>query len=384
MPSNQTNCNNCGCTPNPLDSGNWESESTTGRSSATSDPNQLAPNFSPSPPGECIIGFKRKTVGTCWSEKTYDAGANLHPDTNCKKEDIVFEIPDYAWGASVDNRGIVTFGQHGADITVAVKCGGVSDTMRLIFLKINTETEAPFPEGRDRKLLGVCENVFLEVNPKLSIIQWTILGKGDLVGRDFSPHFHAADSSSHPVIYATMKTPIEITCSVQFDVIPPTGIEIVRKPNLPDYHEQDLPSCGFCGKVYILPATVCFMGIEVREEDCLGVGQGYFLPLNGESHNPGVWTSVSPGDNTHPSVMDGGDKCTVRGHWTWRLEWGTLTFSIPWRYKCPGKDTNYLFDTVEALTIVDKDGKMTVSKGGCRLTKELAAPTSGSWNVCNP
>ena len=55
MPSNPNNCNNCGCTPNPLDSGNWESESTVGRKTTTSqgDPDP-EPNFSVSP--ECSPG----------------------------------------------------------------------------------------------------------------------------------------------------------------------------------------------------------------------------------------------------------------------------------------------------------------------------------------
>ncbi len=139
MPSNQTNCNDCGCTPNPLDSGNWESESTA-RSAATSDANQREPNFSPSPTGECEIGFIDHIVKKHWKDATYDAGENL--ESNCKPEDIRWSIRGDAHGSTIDQNGLVTFGAP-AQITILVECGDYGDIMDLIMVRVRVMYQNP-------------------------------------------------------------------------------------------------------------------------------------------------------------------------------------------------------------------------------------------------
>ena len=133
MPTNPTNCNNCGCTPNPLDSGNWESESTARSASTSTTP----PDGSPSGGGECKVGFKDGYVCKPFQDGTYDAGANLHPDTNCRAEDLVFAIQGDAEGAEIDSAsGVVTFGPTSALIIISVACGNIGDTMTLRYAKI--------------------------------------------------------------------------------------------------------------------------------------------------------------------------------------------------------------------------------------------------------
>ena len=138
MPSNPNNCNNCGCTPNPLDSGNWESESTLGRSSSTS--NTEPANWSPSPSGgggDCKVGFKDSYVCKRFIDGAYNAGSNLHPDSNCKAEDLLWAIEEPAEGATIDGYGHVTFGPASAVITINVGCGDVVDSMTLRYAKID-------------------------------------------------------------------------------------------------------------------------------------------------------------------------------------------------------------------------------------------------------
>ena len=133
MPTNPTNCNNCGCTPNPLDSGNWESESTARSASTSTTP----PDGSPSGGGECKVGFKDGYICKPFQDGTYDAGANLHPDTNCRAEDLVFAIQGDAEGAEIDSAsGVVTFGPTSALIIISVACGNIGDTMTLRYAKI--------------------------------------------------------------------------------------------------------------------------------------------------------------------------------------------------------------------------------------------------------
>lgn len=133
MPSNQNNCNNCGCTPNPLDSANWESESTVGRSSITA---STTATGSPSGGPECKIGFKDKSVCKHFDDGSYDAAANLDSQSNCKAEDLIWGIEEPSEGATIDSHGTVTFGSVSAVVTVSVMCGTVSDTMSLRYAKI--------------------------------------------------------------------------------------------------------------------------------------------------------------------------------------------------------------------------------------------------------
>ncbi len=142
MASNPNNCNNCGCTPNPLDSGNWESESTVGRSTATTPPADGSLSLSPGP--ECKVGFTDSYVTKKWHDVTYDAKANLHPDTNCKKEDIVFSLEGETRGSTIDpGSGVVTFGPVGVILTVVVTCGEVFDKMTLLVLRVRIERQNP-------------------------------------------------------------------------------------------------------------------------------------------------------------------------------------------------------------------------------------------------
>lgn len=141
MPSNQTTCNNCGCTPNPLDSGNWESESTAGRSAT---PSTTPAEGSPSVGPVCEIGFKDKTVCKLFSDKIYDAGLNV--DTNCQQEEIIWGLEGSIYGATVDSVGVVTFGTQSEEFTVTIKCGEISDAMLLMWGKIDwIESEVTVP-----------------------------------------------------------------------------------------------------------------------------------------------------------------------------------------------------------------------------------------------
>ncbi len=132
MPSNQTTCNDCGCTPNPLDSGNWESESTARSALAAPTVGTPAVNNSPSG-GTCQIKFTVPCVVMSWSEGKYIANGNL--EHNCKAEDITWSLDAGESGATMNPPGQVNFGPDGAEVTVKASCGDQEVSMKLVYVK---------------------------------------------------------------------------------------------------------------------------------------------------------------------------------------------------------------------------------------------------------
>ncbi|MEK0451695.1 MAG: hypothetical protein RL088_3963 [Verrucomicrobiota bacterium] len=137
MPTNETQCTgSCNCTPNPLNSGNWHSESTLGRSNSPSnaEPPYASLSPSPSPNPECKISFIIPIITKEWKEATFDATTNL--DTNCEKQDVVWSIRGDAHGSTIDQNGVVTFGDP-AHITIMAECGSDNgDIMDLIIGRV--------------------------------------------------------------------------------------------------------------------------------------------------------------------------------------------------------------------------------------------------------
>ena len=340
--------------------------------------------YSPSG-GVCLIGFKEKFVGKCWVDKKYDVGTNLAEGTNCKKEDIKFGIEAPAQGATVDAAGVVTFGDEGAEITVTVKCGDVSDSMKLIYLKIATETFAQVPNDKKRKKLGVCEEDIVTATPEIGAVKWEIQGNGTLSTTDgFRTIYEAPDrASNQEIIKATLTTTDNktITCSVTFSIVEPSGINL--KKTSPDWHKQGKLSAGFCADVRILPLDVCFYNIQVREKEGDIVSDGYFAPLNGKKEPVNeTWFGVNEGTNEFPSLKVGGDKVATQGNNIGNTA-GNLTATIPLYFRRIFKAEKKYGDAIH-IAKSEADGTLLTKKEGAEATAALNAPSVDLGCCGNP
>lgn len=135
MPTSDNNCQNCGCTPNPLDSANWTSESTV--AGAGIKPAKGSASGSGSGSG-CSLKFIKNEVVFPWTTGTYDALSNL--DSNCEYNDITWGISGKSSGATMKGS-VVTFGKDGAIITIKATCKGVTSSMTLIYIKLQIHLE---------------------------------------------------------------------------------------------------------------------------------------------------------------------------------------------------------------------------------------------------
>lgn len=323
----------------------------------------------------------------------YDAGANLVPDTNCKKEDIKWSINEPSEGATIDASGVVTFGAEGALITVVVKCGELTDSMSLLYLRLTTQTVARVPSPRSRRLLGVGEEDNISVTPLTGTVAWRLEGPGALSFTSHTAKFEAGDVASEATVFATLTASSgqpSATCSVKFTVIPPSDVEMVRLPGKPEYHEQDRPSAGVCTQVYILPRTVCFYRISIREGECWAVASGYFESENGAYHGRGSSFAVKENTEANPSLGDANDNVGFRGgfltvppYGPWPLRRGSIEWKIPYEYVVTtGVQLFREFTIVSQAGEATEQGNLAVRKAGVTVTKDYGEASSGRWRPC--
>jgi hypothetical protein len=174
-------------------------------------------------------------------------------------------------------------------------------------------------------------------------------------------------------------TGTDCTATIVFQVIEPSGV--LMEVASGTYHVQGQLSCGFNAKVYIQPDTVSFRNIMVREQDCMGVGTGYFEPVSGQiSHHPNAnFMTVGDQVDGKGSQLDGQDtvKMDLKGAPTPYSD-GTFTFAIPWEFRVGSAASgNKVFATVNQVFTLDSSGTVTAQKdNSATVTAKLNDPSS--------
>ncbi len=377
--------------PSGLSSRQWQSESTHAAPLALTDP----PNYSASniPPPKDLSLDVSPGILCCGEGETINASASAS-GPGAETAEVKLNYP-----------GGVKFGigsvSH-AYVVQADDCGTVlsfsafaterpNRAAKVPVVKIITRTEAEHPDDRERKTIGVAEQVELFARPWIGTCTWKATGDY----RAFIPLLHnatlyAGDREATVQIEATIKTtkeetivPKSISCSVTFSVIEPSFIEMINQPGKPERHSHGIPSAGFCARVFILPTTVCFKNIVIYEGVAYYYGEGYWAPLNGIKHKEGPVGTVSEGDNTHPSIWDAVDSVWKGGLATWPVSEGMVTVSIPWIYNATyNPDNPKVFAHVTSTGLTDDTGRTVVSKGGHIVSKDLNAPDEGAPGQC--
>ncbi len=243
-------------------------------------------------------------------------------------------------------------------------------------LSLSSETEATWPENRERTTVGVGEYIVITAEGTLGceVVSWR--SWGDAVNHRFT---HPTDKDETIRWFAgeregTVRITVADDCgceaTINFTVIEPSGVRI-RRVNKRVRHTNGLPSAGFLGQPKILPTTVSFGGIEVREQVAEGVGTGIFSVLNGDQHPLGKWNPVNDdNDTSRPDRIFSGEISDFN------FTAGTFTWAIPWEFRV-GRGGAKRFTTVNHVATVTETGQMTMSKGGASVSAEINDPSSG-------
>ena len=166
-------------------------------------------------------------------------------------------------------------------------------------------------------------------------------------------------------------------------------------------HEQNFPSAGFKGDIYLVPRNCSFRTLEWREGGGTATATGYFLKDRGKPHHP---TGTNPSGGSFKSEVrevQGGnlvDGCWVRqidSVWTgyndiYPNPFGagphagqatnvasTMSWKIYWQYRVAGAsgESWIKFQFAEHRADMDGAGSVTISKAGTSKTFNLADAT---------
>jgi hypothetical protein len=153
-------------------------------------------------------------------------------------------------------------------------------------------------------------------------------------------------------------------CSVTMKTIAPTRRALAFQSDRDGEYTANLAGSAFRANVTIMPTSVCFSRIEVREETVNAVATGYYntaLHWNGNAHGVGNWNI--------PNASNSGLVDTVGtnppGSGT-PFSTGTFTWAIPQSYRAAGSSgggTDYSTGT-HRQHMSGRDGAETTSKEG--------------------
>lgn len=256
-----------------------------------------------------------------------------------------------------------------------------SATAPCVTCEITSETVMTQPEPRTRTDIGVGERV--RVTFSLGDAHWTLSGEGHLSSEDGATITYRAPSTAQTVTLTA--TGSGCTATISFNIIAPSDVRMRRRDTL---HRLNTVSIGMHTDIFILPDTVNFHAIDIREVDVGLVASGVFAPLAGRGHirNPpsGVGSAVSATTTWRAGFgtkIDGIDNIILgflatppaaaagRGEWT-----------IPWQYALHG-GTFRRFATVHQVHTCDAAGNLRASKARAVATATFATASSGSITI---
>ena len=243
---------------------------------------------------------------------------------------------------------------------------------------IESQTTAEVPENRDRRTLGVGEEVLLTFSGANA--HWSLTGgKGSVEPNGKSVIYTASITAATETITA-VDTSTAAKATIQFTVILPTAVMDEVIPNSIK-HEHDRPDSGMRVHVYFQPDTVSFEYIDVIERDIPSVATGVYKPFNGDGHDPNKkalpMDKVVPGKGTEWLPVDNiysGDPATGAPFTP-----GSISFQIPYVYGSVStgrKGPFYNMMVVPQESLLDKDGvTLKSTKAGATITTSVSNAT---------
>jgi hypothetical protein len=254
------------------------------------------------------------------------------------------------------------------------------------------------PPARQR--IGVGETVTLSVSPALPGARWAVLPQGHAPvvlqpGLGDSVRFTAPDVLLETQLGYTVVLTLEgppparqPLARVTFEVVRPAGGRLQKQRDLcqPALKRPGgagpVPNAGFRALMYAQPSDVSFVNVMFKEGDGLNVASGAFEHYNGNRHpwnqdpGPDSWAKPSEvRENGTPFALDTVSSAADRWDPVSR-PMGSTRCPIDWRYKLKSdaSPTNgKVFAQIVHEATVNRDGTVTVRKGGAQSTRTLNA-----------
>jgi len=278
-------------------------------------------------------------------------------------------IPDGNYQISVSAAGCNP--GSGAATTVAGSVATVPVTLTRI-LTIRSQTVQAAPPNRARTRIGVGEEVRLTASAPAN---WSVSGGGTLSATSGTTVvFRAGAQADSATITATAA---ESSGTLRLDVLEPSfRMEVAFGVK----HTHGRPDCGFLTKMFLLPADVSFVHVDVREQNSACRADGFFARFNGNTHQPKEMTSSepfvvkSPGADGKGSTPDLFDQ-VYSGDPGGRIFEGRVTCDITWEFRVRGGAFKAMPQQAQSH-VVDAAGNCTTSKAGATATRAPNHPTA--------
>ena len=241
-------------------------------------------------------------------------------------------------------------------------------------LELTSLTDATLPVNRRRTIIGVGETVKVTAN---QIVEWEI--RGGLLHKEHKTAttliFTADDQEGSIKVIARTDCDEE---NITFSVIQPKGLMVIRREII---HAQNVLDAGFIANFYLLPNSVNFYRVQVREVDSPAHATGSRINSHGTFHGnyPGgysPWLDSSYHMKEDGNILSGNDLVySFLAYFCMRnIQQGEVHYNIPyeWRLKPNGKI--YLLTILQQSTITDKNGYTTTRKGLVEITFKFSEP----------
>ena len=241
-------------------------------------------------------------------------------------------------------------------------------------LELTSLTDATLPVNRRRTIIGVGETVKVTAN---QIVEWEI--RGGLLHKEHKTAttliFTADDQEGSIKVIARTDCDEE---NITFSVIQPKGLMVIRREII---HAQNVLDAGFIANFYLLPNSVNFYRVQVRELDSPAHAIGSRINSHGTLHGnyPGgysPWLDSSYHMKEDGNILSGNDFVySFLAYFCMRnIQQGEVHYNIPyeWRLKPNGKI--YLLTILQQSTITDKNGYTTTRKGLVEITFKFSEP----------
>jgi hypothetical protein len=234
--------------------------------------------------------------------------------------------------------------------------------------KILTCTVVTEPQNRDRKILGLGEEVTLTLVPAMENVTWSLNGPGKKEGEGSSVKFIAPDIPCESTTVTAAYTGGSV--SVPFKTIKPGGVYF---ENMCAFGSGSAPpktqyfSLSVDARVYISPDSVNFHKIKVFEGAASPECHGYFeqnpIPSHAENNPKSMTSHVVTGKGTEEMIPEGdGLNGSVDKE---PFTDGYANWNIPWRYTINGV-TDDICIVVQrySLSVDGTNVTFKVTKGG--------------------
>ena len=241
----------------------------------------------------------------------------------------------------------------------------VTRTASVTFVEWWTETRATWPDDRNRKTIGVCEEVNITMDPQVQTVSLAATSPASSLQQCASGQWKYIAPMNQTVDEVIA---LGIATLLRFDVIAPTGYEAKLKTIEVTANDEQGIAGGYAMlfDLVVLPTNVSFYAIKIREVGLTSLdASGYFAePRNAEylSH------SEAAGANSWATVYKG-NKCSDRAQIAeFSHPWGdggSMTWPIPNEYSyAPIHSSGTYFCNTDQCFSVNSNGTTRLEKFG--------------------